>query len=55
MDQSANYVFVKEAVLKGYELVAEAYWQKFRNSTKQDKQTYVELTQNNFCLIGGEY
>ena len=33
---------VKSAVLKAYELVPEAFCQKFRNWVKGDKQTNVE-------------
>ena len=38
---SARYQIVKEAVLKAYEQVPEAYRQNFRSSTKDEKQTYV--------------
>ena len=31
IEQSSNYEHVKEAILKAYELVPEAYRQKFRN------------------------
>ena len=31
-------------MLKAYEQVPEAYRQKFRNSTKDDRQTYVEFS-----------
>ena len=43
VNQSSNYVVVKEAVLKAYELVPEAYQQKFRKTTKEDSQTYLEF------------
>ena len=43
VDQSSNYLLVKEAVLKAYELVPEAYRQKFRKTTKEENQTYVEF------------
>jgi len=43
VEQSSKYQVVKEAVLKAYELVPEVYRQKFRNSTKEEKQTYVEF------------
>lgn len=36
VDQSSDYEMVKSAVLKAYELVPEAYRQKFRNSKKSD-------------------
>ena len=31
MEQSSNYEHVEDAILKAYELVPEAYRQKFRN------------------------
>ena len=34
IEQSSNYEHVKEAILKAYELVLEAYRQKFRNYLK---------------------
>ena len=34
VEQSSNYEHVKEAILKAYELVPEAYRQKFRNYFK---------------------
>ena len=40
VEQSAQYD-VKQAVLKAYELVPEAYRQNFRNRRIQDKQTYT--------------
>ena len=43
LDQSSNYDFVKESILKAYELVPEAYRQKFRNARKQPAQTHVEF------------
>ena len=43
VEQSSKYQVVKEAVLKAYELVPEAYRQKFRTSVKEEKQTYVEF------------
>ena len=42
-DDSSDYDVVKAAILKAYELVPEAYRQKFRNYKKDDKQTYVEF------------
>ena len=38
-----NYEHVKEAILKAYELVPEAYRQKFRNYLKYDSKTHVEF------------
>ena len=39
----ADYDHVKRLILKGYELVPEAYRQKFRNWEKHKNQTYVEF------------
>ena len=43
VEQSSNYEHVKEAILKAYELVPEAYRQKFRNYLKNDSKTHVEF------------
>ena len=43
VEQSSNYEHVKEAILKAYELVPEAYRQKFRNYLKSDSKTHVEF------------
>ena len=43
IEQSSQYDTVKTAILKAYELVPEAYRQQFRNSCKEDKQTFTEL------------
>ena len=43
VDDSSDYDVVKSAIQKAYELVPEAYRQKFRNYKKDDKQTYVEF------------
>ena len=43
VDDSSDYDVVKAAILKAYELVPEAYRQKFTNYKKDDKQTYVEF------------
>ena len=64
VDQSSNYLLVKEAVLKAYELVPEAYRQKFRKTTKEENQTYVEFARmkerlfDRWCTsqnVNGEY
>ena len=44
-----SYAKVKSGVLKAYELVPEAYRQKFRNWVKGDKQTNVELARDLLC------
>ena len=41
--ESANFEYVKEAILKAYQKVPEAYRQKFRNYTKASSQTYTEF------------
>nr|XP_055059873.1 uncharacterized protein LOC129443429 [Misgurnus anguillicaudatus] len=41
-----SYQKVKEAVLKAYELVPEAYRQKFRNMRKLTEQTYSEFVKD---------
>ena len=41
--QASDYDYVKELILKGYELVPEAYRQRFRNCQKELNQTYVEF------------
>ena len=43
LEQSSNYDKVKELILKGYELVPEAYRQKFRDCKKEHDQTHVEF------------
>ena len=43
VEQSSSYDLVKELILKGYELVPEAYRQKFRNCRKESDQTHVEF------------
>ena len=45
-EQSHHYETVKELILKGYELVPEAYRQKFRNCQKDSNQTHVEFARN---------
>jgi len=43
VSQASDYDYVRELILKAYELVPEAYRQKFRNAGKQSDQTYVEF------------
>ena len=43
LEQSSDYDKVKELILKAYELVPEAYRQKFRNCRKENDQTHVEF------------
>ena len=46
VEQSHHYDTVKELILKGYELVTEAYRQKFRNCKKDSNQTHVEFARS---------
>ena len=46
VEQNHHYETVKELILKGYELVPEAYRQKFRNCTKDSNQTHVEFARS---------
>uniref|UniRef100_UPI00358FC7E8 uncharacterized protein n=1 Tax=Myxine glutinosa TaxID=7769 RepID=UPI00358FC7E8 len=43
MDQCADYEVLKKHILKAYELVPEAYRQKFRNARKRESETHVEF------------
>ena len=43
LEQSSDYDKVKELILKAYELVPEAYRQKFRDCRKEPYQTHVEF------------
>ena len=43
LEQSSDYDKVKELILKAYELVPEAYRQKFRSCRKKNDQTHVEF------------
>ena len=42
-EESASYDKVKQAILKAYELVPEAYRQKFRDLRKIQGQTYMDF------------
>jgi len=54
VEQSGQYDYVKQAVLKAYELVPEAYRQNFWNRKIQDKQTYTEFAETRrHYLING--
>ncbi len=43
LEDSLDYDVVKSTVLRAYELVPEAYRQRFRSHAKTSKQTYVEF------------
>ena len=49
VEKSSQYDEVKKAILKTYKLVPKAYQQKFRDSRKQDGQTYVEFARSRVC------
>lgn len=51
IEDSLNYDVVKAAVLRVYELVPEAYRQKFRNYTKSTKQTFVGFARDKRMLL----
>ena len=51
IDDGNNYDKLKEAVLKAYELVPEAYRQKFRNLKKAQDQTHVEFARSKETLL----
>ena len=54
VEESSQYDIVKLSILKAYELVPEAYRQRFRNTKKTEKQTYVEFgREKKCCLIVG--
>ncbi|KAL2096412.1 hypothetical protein ACEWY4_008560 [Coilia grayii] len=50
-DQATQYDVVKTTILHAYELVPEAYRQKFRNLKKPDQQTFVEFAREKECLF----
>ena len=54
LKQSSNYDKVKELILKGNELVSEAYRQKFRDCRKEHDHTHVEFakTKTNYLIRG---
>ena len=51
VDNSLNYDMVKAAVLRAYEMVPEAYRQKFRRFKKHDNQTYVDFAREKEALF----
>ena len=46
VEQASNYDNVKELILKGYELLPEAYHQKLRSFEKLGCQTHVEFARS---------
>ncbi len=59
MAESKVYVSVKAVVLKTYELVPEAYRQRFRSWEKSGRQTHMEFARklvthfNQWCTLLG--
>ena len=51
VDNSLDYDVVKTAILRSYELVPEAYRQKFRRYRKHDDQTFVEFAREKQALF----
>ncbi|KAK0135637.1 hypothetical protein N1851_028500 [Merluccius polli] len=51
IDDSLNYDIVKATVLRAYELVPEAYRQKFRSREKSANQTHVEFAREKTVLL----
>jgi hypothetical protein len=51
IEQSSDYEVVKSTVLKTYELVPEAYRQKFRNIRPNHGQTYLEFAREKQSLF----
>ena len=43
LEDCSDYNHVKECILKAYELVPEAYRQKFRNQRKAEQQNHLEF------------
>lgn len=51
LEESLKYEMLKEAILRAYELVPEAYRQKFRNHKKTSEQTFVEFAREKGVLF----
>lgn len=51
LEESLKYDSVKSAVLRAYELVPEAYRQRFRNQKKNAQQTFVEFARDKGVLF----
>ena len=51
VEDCSNYEVLKAEILKAYELVPEAYRQKFRNLQKLSSQTYVEFANDKQTLL----
>lgn len=51
IEESLNYGVVKSTILRAYELVPEAYRQKFRSHKKRPSQTFVEFAREKTTLF----
>ncbi|KAL1254352.1 hypothetical protein QQF64_016581 [Cirrhinus molitorella] len=51
IEESLNYETVKSTILRAYELVPEAYRQKFRGHKRKSGQTYVEFAREKATLF----
>ena len=51
VSECSDYEKVKSAILKGYELVPEAYRLRFRNKKKVDNQSYMEFAKEKADLF----
>lgn len=51
LEQSMKYEVLKETILHAYELVPEAYRQKFRNHKKSNSQTFVGFAHEKVALF----
>ncbi|XP_077954032.1 uncharacterized protein LOC144391284 [Gasterosteus aculeatus] len=51
LEESGQYDLVKAAVLRAYELVPEAYKQRFRNHRKSSNKTFVEFARDKESLF----
>lgn len=50
VNDSGSYQLVKAAILRAYELVPEAYHQRFR-SLRKEKQTHTEFARDKLVAI----
>lgn len=51
MEDGLNYDKVKSAILRAYELVPEAYRQRFRNLRKASNQTHIDFAREKAILF----
>ena len=51
IESSSSYDEVKASILRGYQLVPEAYRQRFRQSKKTDRQAHIEFARKKETLF----